>query len=75
MGRAEWNEDVRARVLSLTEAITYSVFLHTSLGLFERDKLTFLSHTAFQVRGPGGAAPKVGRPVILINQSIFLPPH
>ncbi|XP_062322712.1 dynein axonemal heavy chain 11 isoform X2 [Osmerus eperlanus] len=49
MGRAEWNEEVRARVLSLTEAITYSVFLHTSLGLFERDKLTFLSHTAFQI--------------------------
>ncbi|XP_071372237.1 dynein axonemal heavy chain 11 isoform X2 [Centroberyx affinis] len=49
MERAEWDEDVRARVHTLTEAITYSVFLYTSQGLFERDKLTFLSHTAFQI--------------------------
>ncbi|KAM3873375.1 dynein axonemal heavy chain 11 [Diretmus argenteus] len=47
--RAELHEDVRARVHTLTEAITYSVFLYTSQGLFERDKLTFLSHTAFQI--------------------------
>lgn len=53
MKRAEWDEDVRARVHILTEAITYSVFLYTSQGLFERDKLTFLSHTAFQVRDSG----------------------
>ncbi|KAM7383622.1 hypothetical protein PAMP_003257 [Pampus punctatissimus] len=45
---AEWDEDVRTRVHTITEAITYSVFLYTSQGLFERDKLTFLSHTAFQ---------------------------
>ncbi|XP_030250577.1 dynein heavy chain 11, axonemal isoform X3 [Sparus aurata] len=49
MERAEWDEDVKTRVLTLTEAITYSVFLYTSQGLFERDKLTFLSHTAFQI--------------------------
>ncbi|XP_034084207.1 dynein heavy chain 11, axonemal [Gymnodraco acuticeps] len=49
MERAEWDEDVRTRVHTLTEAITYSVFLYTSQGLFERDKLTFLSHTAFQM--------------------------
>nr|XP_046254731.1 dynein axonemal heavy chain 11 isoform X1 [Scatophagus argus] len=49
MERAEWDEDVRTRVHTLTEAITYSVFLYTSQGLFERDKLTFLSHTAFQI--------------------------
>uniref|UniRef100_UPI0037E727D7 dynein axonemal heavy chain 11 n=1 Tax=Semicossyphus pulcher TaxID=241346 RepID=UPI0037E727D7 len=49
MERAEWDEDVRSRVHTLTEAITYSVFLYTSQGLFERDKLTFLSHTAFQI--------------------------
>uniref|UniRef100_A0A1A8IU56 Dynein, axonemal, heavy chain 11 n=1 Tax=Nothobranchius kuhntae TaxID=321403 RepID=A0A1A8IU56_NOTKU len=49
MERAEWDEDVRTRVQTLTEAITYSVFLYTSQGLFERDKLTFLSHTAFQI--------------------------
>ncbi|KAL6109087.1 dnah11 [Pungitius sinensis] len=49
MERAEWNEDVRTRVHTLTEAITYSVFLYSNQGLFERDKLTFLSHTAFQI--------------------------
>ncbi|XP_056142990.1 dynein axonemal heavy chain 11 [Lampris incognitus] len=49
MKRAEWDEDVRARVLLLMEAITYSVFLYVSQGLFERDKLTFLSHIAFQI--------------------------
>ncbi|KAM7420607.1 hypothetical protein PAMA_015032 [Pampus argenteus] len=46
---AEWDEDVRTRVHTITEAITYSVFLYTSQGLFEKDKLTFLSHTAFQI--------------------------
>ncbi|XP_049903056.1 dynein axonemal heavy chain 11 [Epinephelus moara] len=49
MERAEWDEDVKTRVHTLTEAITYSVFLYTSQGLFERDKLTFLSHAAFQI--------------------------
>lgn len=49
MEHAEWDEDVRTRVHTLTEAITYSVFLYTSQGLFERDKLTFLSHITFQV--------------------------
>ncbi|KAG7242136.1 hypothetical protein INR49_024182, partial [Caranx melampygus] len=49
MEHAEWDEDVRTRVHTLTEAITYYVFLYTSQGLFERDKLTFLSHIAFQI--------------------------
>ncbi|MED6251879.1 Dynein heavy chain 11, axonemal, partial [Ataeniobius toweri] len=49
MEHAEWDEDVRTRVRTLTEAITYSVFLYTSQGLLERDKLTFLSNTAFQI--------------------------
>uniref|UniRef100_A0A672GEB4 Dynein axonemal heavy chain 11 n=1 Tax=Salarias fasciatus TaxID=181472 RepID=A0A672GEB4_SALFA len=49
MEHAEWDEDVKTRVHTLAEAITYSVFLHVSQGLFERDKLTFLSHTAFQI--------------------------
>uniref|UniRef100_A0A3P8V3P1 Dynein axonemal heavy chain 11 n=1 Tax=Cynoglossus semilaevis TaxID=244447 RepID=A0A3P8V3P1_CYNSE len=49
MEHAEWDEDVRTRVHTLTEAITYYVFLYTCQGLFERDKLTFLSHTAFQI--------------------------
>ncbi|XP_068180103.1 dynein axonemal heavy chain 11 [Antennarius striatus] len=49
MEHAQWDEVVQTRVQTLTEAITYSVFLYTSQGLFERDKLTFLSHTAFQI--------------------------
>lgn len=74
MARAEWDEDVRTRVHTLAEAITYYVFLYTCQGLFERDKLTFLSHTAFQVRHSGPPS-KVDPPIILINQSTFLPPH
>ncbi|XP_061675536.1 dynein axonemal heavy chain 11 isoform X2 [Syngnathoides biaculeatus] len=50
MDHAECKEDVSSRVAALTEAITYSVFLYTSQGLYERDKLTFLSHTAFQIQ-------------------------
>ncbi|XP_023680034.2 dynein axonemal heavy chain 11 isoform X2 [Paramormyrops kingsleyae] len=47
--QAERAEEVAERVFNLTEAITYSVFLYTSRGLFERDKLTFLSHMTFQI--------------------------
>ncbi|XP_048881302.1 dynein axonemal heavy chain 11 isoform X2 [Brienomyrus brachyistius] len=47
--QAERAEEVAERVVNLTEAITYSVFLYTSRGLFERDKLTFLSHMTFQI--------------------------
>ncbi|KAK3551295.1 hypothetical protein QTP70_013939, partial [Hemibagrus guttatus] len=43
------DEDVAVRVLSLTEAVTYSVFMYTSQGLFQKDRLTFLTHTAFQI--------------------------
>uniref|UniRef100_A0A8C4SJT2 Uncharacterized protein n=1 Tax=Erpetoichthys calabaricus TaxID=27687 RepID=A0A8C4SJT2_ERPCA len=47
--RAEKSEEVKDRVVNLTDCISYSVFLYTSRGLFERDKLTFLSQTAFQI--------------------------
>lgn len=49
IARAEASEDVKERVANLTECITYSTFLYTSQGLFEKDKLTFLSQTAFQI--------------------------
>ncbi|RXM27629.1 Dynein heavy chain 11, axonemal [Acipenser ruthenus] len=39
--RAEKCDEVQERVVSLKDCITYSVFLYTSRGLFERDKLTF----------------------------------
>ncbi|KAK0155940.1 Dynein beta chain, ciliary [Merluccius polli] len=58
MGQAE--QDVQARVDHLTEAITYSVFLYTSQGLFQRDKLTLLSHTAFQLAPYPSFLPKPG---------------
>lgn len=47
-------EEVRQRVVNLTDEITYSVYMYTARGLFERDKLIFLAHVAFQV---GPAAP------------------
>ena len=47
--RAETSEDVNQRVKNLIDSITYSVFMYTTRGLFERDKLTFTSQVAFQV--------------------------
>jgi dynein heavy chain len=43
------SENVKDRVENLIDSITYSVFMYTSRGLFERDKLTFVSQVAFQV--------------------------
>ncbi|GCB64021.1 hypothetical protein scyTo_0000226, partial [Scyliorhinus torazame] len=47
--RTEKSEDLKERVGNLTDCITYSVFLYTSRGLFERDKVAFISHTTFQI--------------------------
>ncbi|OXB61088.1 hypothetical protein ASZ78_013651 [Callipepla squamata] len=41
--------DVGQRVINLTDEITYSVFMYTARGLFEKDKLIFLAQVAFQV--------------------------
>lgn len=41
-------EDVSRRVVNLIDCITYSVFMYTSRGLFERDKLIFSSQMTFQ---------------------------
>ncbi|XP_078721925.1 dynein axonemal heavy chain 11 [Lampetra fluviatilis] len=49
MDRAVASDDVHERVLHLTDCITHSVFVYTSRGLFERDKLTFAAQTAFQI--------------------------
>ncbi len=48
--RAVPSENVKERVKHLIESITYSVFMYTTRGLFERDKLTFSSQVTFQVR-------------------------
>ncbi|KAJ8682461.1 hypothetical protein QAD02_018253 [Eretmocerus hayati] len=41
--------DVTARVAELIERITFSVFMYTSRGLFECDKLIFASQMTFQI--------------------------
>ena len=47
--RAESSDDVKQRVETLIDCITYSVFVYTARGLFERDKLIFTAQVAFQV--------------------------
>ncbi|XP_039715549.1 dynein axonemal heavy chain 17 isoform X1 [Pteropus medius] len=42
-------DEVKQRVINLTDEITYSVYMYTARGLFERDKLIFLAQVAFQV--------------------------
>ena len=51
--RAEPGEDIKTRVANLIDSITYMVYMYTTRGLFERDKLTFTSQVAFQVIGEG----------------------
>ncbi|KAM6111100.1 LOW QUALITY PROTEIN: dynein axonemal heavy chain 17 [Pterocles gutturalis] len=43
------DDDIRQRVMNLTDEITYSVYVYTARGLFESDKLIFLAQVAFQV--------------------------
>lgn len=47
--RAKASEEVKERVHNLIGSITYSVFMYTSRGLFECDKLTFTSQVTFQI--------------------------
>ena len=47
--RAEKSDDVKERVKNLIDSITYSVYMYTTRGLFERDKLIFTSQVTFQV--------------------------
>ncbi|XP_019616727.1 PREDICTED: dynein beta chain, ciliary-like, partial [Branchiostoma belcheri] len=46
---ADKDENLKVRVANLIDAITYAVFIYTSRGLFERDKLIFTSQVAFLV--------------------------
>lgn len=46
------SDDTRERVINLTDQITFSVYVYTAQGLFERDKLIFLAQVAFQVIPP-----------------------
>ena len=47
--KAEPAEEVKDRVVNLIDCITFSVFVYTSRGLFERDKLTFVTQMTTQV--------------------------
>ncbi|XP_068619246.1 dynein beta chain, ciliary-like [Battus philenor] len=47
--KAEPGEDLEARVRNLLDSITFAVFVYTSRGLFERDKLIFLFLITLQV--------------------------
>ena len=49
MDRAEPTEEVKSRVLNLIDSITYSVFIYTTRGLFEKHKLLFTSQMAFLI--------------------------
>ncbi|XP_053294795.1 dynein axonemal heavy chain 11 [Pleuronectes platessa] len=46
---AEASVDVKSRVHTLIDCVTYSTFNYISRGLFERDKLTFSAQLAFQL--------------------------
>ncbi|KAK7475395.1 hypothetical protein BaRGS_00033345, partial [Batillaria attramentaria] len=47
--RAEPAEEVKQRVINLIDCITYSVFVYTTRGLFERDKLIFITQMTFLI--------------------------
>lgn len=47
--KAEAAEDVKNRVINLIDSITFSVFNYTSRGLFEKDKLIFVTQMCFTI--------------------------
>lgn len=54
---AEEADDVKQRVTNLIDTVTYSIFVYTNRGLFERDKLTFSSQVTFQVSNQSATPP------------------
>ena len=48
-------EEVKDRVENLIDSVTYSVFMYTTRGRFECDKLIFTAQMAFQGGTVGGA--------------------
>ena len=51
-------EEVKDRVENLIDSVTYSVFMYTTRGLFECDKLIFTAQMAFQVGTGEGKWPR-----------------
>lgn len=54
LARAEKADKLSERVLHLIDCITFSVFMYTSRGLFERDKLIFMTQMTLQILVTGG---------------------
>lgn len=50
---ADASSDVKTRVNTLIDCITFSTFNYINRGLFERDKLTFAAQLTFQVMQSG----------------------
>lgn len=44
------SDELETRVYNLLDSITFAVFIYTSRGLFEKDKLVFLFLITLQVR-------------------------
>ena len=40
---------MKQRVINLIDCITFSVFIYTTRGLFEKDKVIFMAQVAFQI--------------------------
>ncbi|KAF2900340.1 hypothetical protein ILUMI_05842 [Ignelater luminosus] len=49
LGKAEPAEKLKDRVINLLDSISFMVFMYTSRGLFECDKLIFMAQMAFQI--------------------------
>lgn len=49
IARAVKSEDLKQRVANLLDSISYMVFMYTSRGLFECDKLIFMAQMTFQI--------------------------
>jgi len=49
IARAVKSDDLTQRVASLLDSISYMVFMYTSRGLFECDKLIFMAQMTFQI--------------------------
>lgn len=49
INQTEQQSTTRDRVISLLDSITYAVYMYTCRGLFEKDKLVYKMHLAFQI--------------------------
>ncbi|KAJ3249578.1 hypothetical protein HDU78_000105 [Chytriomyces hyalinus] len=49
INRAEASEDIKERVALLIDSITHMVFIYTTRGLFERDKLIYIAQMTFLI--------------------------